>query len=231
MKFINFVKYRDLDRIASARPGHFAYADGLRAQGKLAIGGPLMDDQGQRVGLLFIYEAVSRDEALLFAKEDPFTIANALNTCEISEWRLRGANLDLLKKANQAAHQSGGENMHSRIFANYAKYGPDKARLAAVRPAHWEYDQSLKSAGKLALAGPLADDKGGLFVYSAADREKAMSYLKQDPFALEGVFEDCEFFDWIIEGVNPDLLTVDASSTNSKVAENKQRSVAAVRRP
>ena len=33
MKFINFAKYKDLDRIAGARPAHFAYADRLRAQG------------------------------------------------------------------------------------------------------------------------------------------------------------------------------------------------------
>jgi uncharacterized protein YciI len=46
MKFVNFVKYRDLDKIAGARPAHFAYADQLREQGKLAIGGPLVDDKG-----------------------------------------------------------------------------------------------------------------------------------------------------------------------------------------
>jgi len=211
MKFINFAKYRDLDRIASARPAHFAYADRLRAQGKLAVGGPLMDDQGRRIALLFVYEAVSRAEALTFAQEDPFTLANALSSYEISEWRLRGANLDLLVKANQAAHQRGGEKMQSRIFANYAKYGTDKSRLATVRPDHWEYDQKLKSAGKLALAGPLKDDKGGLFVYNAVSREEAMSYLKQDPFALEGAFADCELLEWFIEGLNPDLLIIDLS--------------------
>ena len=162
MKFINFVKYRDLDKIASARPAHFAYADRLRAQGKLAIGGPLMDDQGRRIGLLFIYEAVSKDEALSFAQQDPFTVANALSSYEISGWRLRGANLELLIKANRSADQSGGENTQIRLFANYAKYAADKSRLATVRPAHWEYDRTLKNAGKLALAGPFADDEGGL---------------------------------------------------------------------
>jgi uncharacterized protein YciI len=120
--------------------------------------------------------------------------------------------LDLLIEANRAAHQNGGENMQSRIFANHAKYGADKSKLAAVRPAHWEYDRTLKSAAKLALAGPLADDKGGLFVYSAASREEAMSYLRQDPFALEGVFADCELLEWLIEGLNSDLLTIDLSS-------------------
>ena len=42
MKFINYVKYRDLDKIAGARPAHFAYADRLRDQGKLAIGGRIL---------------------------------------------------------------------------------------------------------------------------------------------------------------------------------------------
>jgi uncharacterized protein YciI len=212
MKFINFVKYRDLDKIASARPAHFAYADRLRAQGKLAIGGPLMDEQGRRIGLLFVYEAVSRDEALAFAQEDPFTLANALKGYEISGWRLRGANLDLLIKANRSADQSVGGNTQIKLFANYAKYAADKSKLATVRPAHWEYDRALKKARKLALAGPFADDEGGLFVYNAVSREEALSYLKQDPFAREGVFADCELLEWLIEGVNPDLLAIDLSA-------------------
>jgi uncharacterized protein len=215
MKFINYVKYRDLDKIASARTAHFAYADRLRGHGKLAIGGPLTDDQGRRIGLLFVYEAVSSDEALAFAKEDPFTLANALSGYEITEWRLRGVNLDLLIKANRSA-QSGGQNTQIRLFANYAKYAADKSRLATVRSAHWEYDRALKGAGRLALAGPFANDEGGLFVYNAARREEAVSYLKQDPFAVEGLFADYELLEWLIEGVNPDLLASDFSPKRSE---------------
>jgi len=222
MKFINFAKYRDLDRIAGARQAHFAYADRLRARGELAIGGPLLDDQGRRIGLLFVYEAVSRDEALAFAQEDPFTLANALSAYEITEWRLRAANLDLLIKANRSADQSGGKNTQIRLFANYAKYDADKSRLAAVRPAHWDHDRRLKSAGKLALAGPFANEEGGLFVYSAVRREEAMSYLKQDPFAVEGVFADYELLEWLIEGVNPDLLASDFPSESSESAVPEQ---------
>ena len=211
MKFINFVKYRELDRIAGARPAHFAYADRLRARGELAIGGPLLDAHGRRIGLLFVYEAVSREAALAFAREDPFTLADALRGYEITEWRLRGVNLDLLVKANRSADQIGG-NTQIRLFANYAKYGSDKSRLATVRPAHWEYDRTLKSAGKLALAGPFANEEGGLFVYNAVHREEAMFYLKQDPFAVEGVFAGYELLEWLIEGVNPDLLASDFPS-------------------
>jgi len=218
MKFINFVKYRDLDRIAGARPAHFAYADRLRARGQLAIGGPFLDDQGRRIGLLFVYEAVSRDAALTLAQEDPFTLANALSGYEITEWRPCGVNLDLLIKANRSTDQSGGKNPQIRLFANYAKYAADKSRLAIVRPAHWEHDRRLKSAGKLALAGPFANDEGGLFVYNAVCREEAMSYLKQDPFAVEGVFAEYELLEWLIEGVNADLLASDFSSEMSESA-------------
>jgi len=57
----------------------------------------------------------------------------------------------------------------------------------------------------LALAGPFASDEGGLFVYNA---------LRTDPFAVEGVFADYELLEWLIEGVNPDLLASDFSSEN-----------------
>jgi uncharacterized protein YciI len=212
MKFINLAKYRDLDRIAGARQAHFAYADRLRAQGKLAIGGPLLDDQSRRIGLLFIYVAVSRETALAFAQEDPFTMANALSSYEITEWRLRGVNVELLTKANRSADQRGDTSTQIRLFANYAKYGADKSRLATVRPAHWEYDRELKSAGTLALAGPFANDEGGLFVYNAASREEAVSYLERDPFAVKGVIARYELLEWLIEGVNPDLLVSDLPS-------------------
>ena len=216
MKFINFVKYRDLGKIASARPAHFAYADRLRADGKLAIGGPLMNDEGQRIGLLFIYEAGSRNEAVAFAQDDPFTVANALDSYEISEWRPRSANLDLLIKTHRAAHPNGSERTQSRLFANYAKYAADKSRLPIVRPAHWEYDRSLRIAGKLAMAGSFGDDEGGLFVYNAARREEALSYLRQDPFALEGVLANFELLEWLIEGLNPGLLAIGHAEQHEK---------------
>jgi uncharacterized protein YciI len=121
-------------------------------------------------------------------------------------------NRDLLVRANHSADSSRVEHTQIRLFANYAKYGADTSRLATVRPAHWEYDRTLKSSGRLALAGPFADNTGGLFVYNAASREDAVPYVAQDPFALESVFADCELLEWRIEGVAPDLLTSDFSS-------------------
>jgi len=205
-KFVNVAKYKDLDAIARTRPAHFAYADRLRAQGRLAVGGPLLDDKGRRIGLLFVYEAVSKDAALVLAEKDPFTLANALSSYEVTEWRLCGVNLNLLVKANRSADQRIGRNTPIRLFANYAKYDTGKSKLTSVVTAHREYDRRLKNSGKLALAGSFANDEGGLFVYSTTGREEAMSWLKQDPFAVESVFADYELLEWLIEGINPDLL-------------------------
>src|SRR5262245_35991096 len=169
--------------------------------------------RARRIGLLFIHTAISRDAALTLAREDPFTLANALRSSEITEWRLRGVDLDLLSRANRAADHDEGKDPEVRLFANYAKYHADRSKLATARPAHWEYDRTLESAKKLALAGPFANDQGGLFVYDAVDREEALSYLEQDPFAVKGVFAECDLLEWVIEGVNPDLLTRDFPSS------------------
>ena len=214
MKFINYVKYRDLDAIARARPAHFAYADRLREQGGLAIGGPLSDERGRRIGLLFIYQAPSKREALRFAQEDPFTIANALSSYEITEWCVRYLNVDLLKQANRSADKTEAGTPPIRLFASYAKYGTDKSRLANFRPAHWVYDQRLESNGKLALAGPLANDEGGLFVYNAATRDEAMSYREEDPFTLKGVIASYELLEWLVEGARPELLAADFAQSH-----------------
>ena len=209
MKFLNFVKYRDQDRIASARRAHFAYADRLREQGNLSVGGPLLDDGGRRIGLLFIYEAESGSAALTLAQQDPFTLAEALSSYEVTEWRLRGVNIDLLAKANRSGDRVAPAGAQVRLFANYAKYAPEKAQLDRARPAHWAYDRILKGAGNLALAGPFASDQGGLFVYRAADKEEAMSYARLDPFAVEGVVAQAEVLEWVVEGVRTELLTPD----------------------
>jgi len=209
MKFVNFAKYEDLNRVASARTAHFAYADRLRARGELAVGGPLLDGDGQRIGLLFIYEAPSRDVALGFVRDDPFTSAKALSRYVVTEWRLRGANVGLLAKANRSADHTGGAPPQVRLFANYTKYSGDVSRLEHVRPAHWQYDHALKRDGKQALAGPCADNSGGLFVYSATSAGEAISHANNDPFVLEGVVAGSELHEWLIEGVNTDLLTSD----------------------
>ncbi len=218
MKFINFAKYSDLDRIARARTAHFAHADRPREQGELAIRGPLLDDQRWRIRLLFVYDAVSRDAALALAQEDPFTLANALSGYEIREWHLRSVNLDLLVKANRSADRSGGKNTQNPFVRELREIWHRQIETGECSPGALELRSDTRKQGQLTLAGRFANDEGGLFVYNAAGREEAMSYLEQDSFALEGVFADYELLEWLIEGVKPDLLTSDFPSAKSERA-------------
>jgi uncharacterized protein YciI len=73
-------------------------------------------------------------------------------------------------------------------FAASIEYTPDKAKIAAVRPAHREYLTTLLQTGRLAAAGPYTDDSGALIVYEADTPEQAEALLKADPFHAGGVF-------------------------------------------
>ena len=63
-------------------------------------------------------------------------------------------------------------------------------KLEEVRPRHREFLAQLVSEGILAIAGPLADNTGGVMLYQAADRDSLQSLLDRDPYATEGVIAE-----------------------------------------
>ncbi len=73
-------------------------------------------------------------------------------------------------------------------FAVTIEYTQDKAKIAEVRPAHRKYLTNLLQTGRLAAAGPFADDSGALIVYEADTLEQAEELLKNDPFRAGGIF-------------------------------------------
>ena len=63
-------------------------------------------------------------------------------------------------------------------------------KLAEVRPRHREFLNRLVAAGTVAIAGPFADNTGGVVLYQAADAESLQELLDQDPYAIEGVIAE-----------------------------------------
>jgi len=57
-----------------------------------------------------------------------------------------------------------------------------------------------------------------------------LSYLQHDPFAVKGVFADYELLEWIVEGVNPDLLTSDLPLGLSSAHVLTKRGIGTVQR-
>ncbi|TDW23757.1 YciI family protein [Kribbella kalugense] len=66
----------------------------------------------------------------------------------------------------------------------------------AVRPAHREYLNSLKAAGKLVASGPFADQTGALLIYEVADEAELRDILAKDPYTAADVYEIATLAEW-----------------------------------
>lgn len=59
-----------------------------------------------------------------------------------------------------------------------------------VRPRHREYLTALADEGVVAVAGPLADDTGGVILFEAQDEAALREILDRDPYHLEGALAE-----------------------------------------
>ncbi|MEJ0001242.1 MAG: YciI family protein [Verrucomicrobiota bacterium] len=91
-------------------------------------------------------------------------------------------------------------------FVLYARYIPDRDKVAAIRPAHRDYIASLFAQGRIAAAGPFADGSGGLFIYEAASPEEAAAMMAQDPYFVQGAYGSFELTAWTPANANPELF-------------------------
>lgn len=69
-----------------------------------------------------------------------------------------------------------------------------KALRPEVRPRHLAYWQHDTLAGNVKLAGPLTDGSGSCFLFQHLTREAICEKFKNDPYTLEGVFENVELY-------------------------------------
>ena len=60
------------------------------------------------------------------------------------------------------------------------------------RQAHLERLKKLNEQGKLICAGPFADKAGSLIIIEADSLVEAETFAREDPYALEGIFERTE---------------------------------------
>ncbi len=81
-------------------------------------------------------------------------------------------------------------------FAALIEYGPDKDKIIEVRPSHRVYLAELKDAGKLVVAGPFRDFKGGWIVYDVNEESEVDGLIRNDPFFKSGVFVKWNVYPW-----------------------------------
>mgnify|MGYP001155649526 CR=1 FL=1 len=62
----------------------------------------------------------------------------------------------------------------------------DQEKNAQIRPAHLEYINGLFKQGKVVMAGPFTDKKGGMVIYKADSYEEALKMAEADPVVAQG---------------------------------------------
>jgi uncharacterized protein YciI len=92
------------------------------------------------------------------------------------------------------------------IYAAICKYTPDSSIIAKARPSHREYLTRLQSENKLVISGPFQDDSGGLLVYEGGSEAEVDKMIREDPFAISGVFLSWEIRPWNVVFRNKNLL-------------------------
>ncbi|MFM0632154.1 YciI family protein [Paraburkholderia xenovorans] len=220
MKVVNYATYvQDGGRVGAARAEHQIYADALREHDRLAIGGPLVDDNGQSRGVLLVYEVASKQQAETLVRRDPFVVHGAIVDYRLDEWTVLNCNVELLtaslvaaenrvalkeSHARAAAVDSG--ICPARTYVNYTRYVADRSRVERATPAHRSYARTLKANGTLIIAGPFADDSGALLIYRARSKQDATALVLGDPYHAAGVVETYELWEWREFGLNVGLL-------------------------
>jgi uncharacterized protein len=81
-------------------------------------------------------------------------------------------------------------------FAVQYVYGPDRDRLAEVRPKHRDYLDALVEKGVLLLSGPYADTVGALLIFETADEAELRGILAADPYAGAQVLAETSVREW-----------------------------------
>lgn len=221
MKIVNYATYvQDRDRVNMSRAEHQAYADALREHDRLVMGGPLLDDEGRPRGVLLVYEVASKEEAETLVQGDPFVLNGAIEDYRLSEWTVLSSNLKLLAASlvatdrrvpREESRASGPtavdlDTHTARTYVNYAKYVSDLSHVERVAPAHRSYVRTIRTNGKLIMAGPFAGDSGALFIYRAHSKDEALALVLEDPYHAEGVFETYALSEWRLFGLNAGLI-------------------------
>jgi uncharacterized protein len=83
-------------------------------------------------------------------------------------------------------------------FTVETRYVEDRDRLAESRPRHRAYLRELVESGKVAAAGPWADDSAGFAIYAVADRAELDQLLADDPYTVDGVATGRTINEWKI---------------------------------
>jgi uncharacterized protein len=81
--FVLEYRYADMDKRAAARPRHLDYMNGLHAEGKVVLAGPIDDGDGAMV----VLDVADEAEAQALVADDPYTLEGVSADVRLREWK------------------------------------------------------------------------------------------------------------------------------------------------
>jgi uncharacterized protein YciI len=179
----------DKEAAEKLQAAHMANIGKLVAEKKLVMAGPFGDDTAMRG--IFVFKAASKEQALEWANTDPTVPAGRMVMEVRGPWMIRG----------EAIHETSTPNVLERytmaLFSSGEKWNPASAEYTELLKAHLAMIGKLTQEGKLALAGPFADegDLKGIFIYSV-NAEEAARLVQEDPLVKAGYLKP-ELHPWL----------------------------------
>lgn len=71
----------------------------------------------------------------------------------------------------------------------------DEEKNKKFRPEHLAFLEKMHEEKKVLFYGRFTDGSGGLVIYRAANEDEVTSYVKQDPYVIEGA-RDYNIREW-----------------------------------
>ena len=77
-----------LERRMKAREAHLANVAKLKEQGKMPMGGAMLDDAGKMIGSVMVFDFPDRPQLDAWLKNDPYSTGGVWKTMEVSSFRV-----------------------------------------------------------------------------------------------------------------------------------------------
>ena len=179
---------------------HMANISRMADDGVLVAAGP-MDDKPATISGIFVLNSRTREDAAALAARDP-TVAGGRNTADVHAWRGPAGMGD--RYFSEKRSNPGFKVVMAAHAFCIVKRGPAWAGEAGGG-AHDRFIESLRGAGALAAAGPVADDPQieGIAIFRSPSIEEARKSMEGDPDVRSGRLAVEYHSWWTADGVLP----------------------------
>lgn len=190
------------------RNEHLRYTYELGEKGVTWAAGPFADFSGT----LSIYAVSSLEEAKRAKRNDPFFVNGIFYDDKYFEWFIHvplseasSAHREIIEKGLRSARiTSRAESKLAgrtpeKLFVCLSKLASFPKGAGAILREHFRYQYDyLAERGITWAGGVLGNFEGSLQIYTVNSVEDARKAVQNDPFSVNGIFYDNEYFQWLI---------------------------------